>query len=59
MACLSNCLFVEQPLPKEMLEETAWLKEHSPLPIIADEAIQGPDNIAHIYGAYDGINIKT
>lgn len=53
-----NCLFVEQPLPKEMLEETAWLKEHSPLPIIADEAIQGPDNIAHIYGAYDGINIK-
>lgn len=53
-----NCLFVEQPLPKEMLEETAWLKEHSPLPIIADEAIQEPDDIVHIYGAYDGINIK-
>ena len=53
-----NCLFVEQPLPKEMVEETAWLRERSPLPIIADEAIQGPEDIAHIYGIYDGINIK-
>ena len=53
-----NCLFIEQPLPKEMVEETAWLRERSPLPIIADEAIQGPEDIAHIYGIYDGINIK-
>ena len=32
-----NCLFVEQPMPKEMFAETAWLRERSPLPLIADE----------------------
>lgn len=26
-----NTLFVEQPLPKEMIDETAWLRERSPL----------------------------
>ena len=35
-----NTLFVEQPLPKEMIDETAWLRERSPLPIIADEFLQ-------------------
>lgn len=37
-----NTLFVEQPLPKEMIDETAWLRERSPLPIIADEFLQQP-----------------
>lgn len=53
-----NCLFVEQPLPKEMLDETAWLRERSPLPIIADEFLQRLDDVHRSYGAYDGINIK-
>lgn len=53
-----NCLFVEQPMPKEMFEETAWLRERSPLPIIADEAIQRLSDVKRASEAYDGINIK-
>lgn len=53
-----NCLFVEQPMPKEMFEETAWLRERSPLPIIADEYLQRLSDVKKASEAYDGINIK-
>lgn len=53
-----NCSFIEQPLPKSMIEETAWLRERSPLPIIADEFLQRIEDVHRAYGAYDGINIK-
>lgn len=53
-----NCLFVEQPLPKENIDDTAWLRERSPLPIIADEFLQRLPDVARAYGVYDGINIK-
>lgn len=53
-----NCLFVEQPMPKEMFEETAWLRERSPLPIIADEYLQRLSDVKKAAEAYDGINIK-
>jgi len=53
-----NCLFVEQPMPKEMLKETAWLRERSPLPIIADEFLQRLPDVRRAAEAYDGINIK-
>ena len=53
-----NCLFVEQPLPKEMIDESAWLRERSPLPIIADEFLQRLPDVKNVMGAYDGINIK-
>lgn len=53
-----NCLFVEQPMPKEMIDETAWVRERSPLPIIADEFLQRLPDIARAKGVYDGINIK-
>lgn len=53
-----NCLFVEQPLPKEMFNETAWLRDRSSLPIIADEAFQRLPDIMRLRDAYDGINIK-
>ncbi len=53
-----NCLFVEQPMPKEMIDETAWLRERSPLPLIADEAFQRLPDIKRFQGVYDGINIK-
>ena len=53
-----NCLFVEQPMPKEMIDETAWLRERSPLPLIADEFLQRLPDVARAAGAYDGINIK-
>ena len=51
-------VLVEQPLPKEMLDQTAWLTERSPLPIIADEAVQRLSDIPRLKGAYSGINIK-
>lgn len=53
-----NCLFIEQPFSKEMLEETKWLRERSPLPIIADEAFQRLPDITKLSEYYDGINIK-
>ena len=53
-----GCMFVEQPMPKEMLDETAWLKERSPLPIIADEFLQRLPDVRRAAQAYDGINIK-
>ena len=51
-------VLVEQPLPVDRLEDTAWLTERSPLPIIADESIQRLKDIAPIAGAFHGINIK-
>ena len=53
-----NVLFVEQPMPKEMIEETAWLRERSQLPIIADEFMQRLPDVKRAAEAYDGINIK-
>ena len=50
--------FVEQPLPKEAVDDLAWLTEHSPLPIIADEAFQRLGDVASFKGVYSGINIK-
>ena len=43
---------------KEKFEETAWLRDRSPLPIIADEAFQRIGDIPRLQQAYDGINIK-
>lgn len=53
-----NCLFVEQPMAKEKIDETAWLRERSPLPIIADEFLQRLPDVRRASQAYDGINIK-
>ena len=53
-----NVLFIEQPMDKADHESHKWLKEHSPLPIIADEAVQTSADIPAIAEAYDGINIK-
>ena len=51
-------VMVEQPMAKERLEDNAWLTEHSPLPIFADESIQRMKDIPSLVGAYNGINIK-
>ncbi len=50
--------FVEQPMPKEQVDDNAWLTEKSPLPTIADEAIQRIPDVVKAYGVYSGINIK-
>ena len=51
-------VMVEQPMPKERLDDNAWITERSPLPIYADEAIQRLKDLPAIRGAYNGINIK-
>ncbi len=53
-----NCLLIEQPMPKELIDETAWLTENSPLPTIADEALQRLADVPSLKGVYSGINIK-
>ena len=53
-----GCMFVEQPFDKKMIDETAWLRERSPLPIIADELCQRIPDVMRAYQVYDGINIK-
>ena len=54
----NNVEFIEQPLPAHMVEETAWLKARSAIPIFADEAVISARDIPGIAEAYDGINIK-
>ena len=52
-------VFVEQPMPKNQVDDMAWLTEYSPLPTMADEAFQRlPDIVDKIKGVYSGINIK-
>ena len=51
-------VMVEQPMAKERVDDTAWLTEHSPLPIFADESIQRLADVPAIKGVYSGINIK-
>jgi L-alanine-DL-glutamate epimerase-like enolase superfamily enzyme len=49
---------VEQPMPADMLEEAAWVRERSPLPVFADEACLRADSIPALAGAYHGVNVK-
>lgn len=51
-------IFIEQPMPKEQIDDIAWLTQHSPLPIIADEAVQRLKDVAALKGIYSGINVK-
>lgn len=51
-------VFLEQPLPKEMKDDNAWLTEKSPIPIIGDEAIRNIPDLMENTGVYSGINIK-
>jgi len=51
-------LFIEQPMPKQNVDDTAWLTSKSPIPIIADEAIQRFPDLEKVKGVYSGINIK-
>ena len=53
-----GCMFVEQPFDKSRHDDAAWLTERSPLPVIADEAVQRLTDVGRLAGAYSGINIK-
>ena len=51
-------VMVEQPMPKEQLDDIAWITEQSPVPVFADESIQRLKDITVLKGAFSGINIK-
>lgn len=49
---------VEQPMPAGRIDDIAWLSARSPLPIFADEAVQGLKDLRRVKGVYSGVNIK-
>jgi L-alanine-DL-glutamate epimerase-like enolase superfamily enzyme len=51
-------IFLEQPMPKEMKDDIAWLTEKSPLPVVGDEGIQNISDLLNNRDVYSGINIK-
>ena len=51
-------ILVEQPMHKDDREANRFITKHSPLPIIADEAVQRLADVEKIAGVYHGINIK-
>jgi L-alanine-DL-glutamate epimerase-like enolase superfamily enzyme len=51
-------VFVEQPMPIDMKDDMAWLKDKSPLPIVGDESIQRLTDVQDADNFYHGINIK-
>jgi L-alanine-DL-glutamate epimerase-like enolase superfamily enzyme len=54
----NGVVFVEQPMPKTAIDDMAWLTQNSPLPTIADEALQRLPDVLKVHGLYSGINIK-
>lgn len=54
----NGCVFVEQPLPKEPIEDMVELKKLSVLPLYADEGCQRLSDIEKLKDAFHGINIK-
>jgi len=51
-------IFIEQPMPKEQVDDNAWLTANSPIPTVGDEAVQRLDDIQRAHGVYNGVNIK-
>ena len=51
-------VFVEQPMSRLAFDDMAWLTENSPLPTMADEAVQTVYDVLSINKVYSGINIK-
>jgi L-alanine-DL-glutamate epimerase-like enolase superfamily enzyme len=51
-------VFVEQPFNREDRDNSAWLTANSPLPIIADEAVQRLKDLTDLKGVFSGVNIK-
>lgn len=50
--------FIEQPLPPADLDGLRFVRDRSPLPIVADESCIVATDVAKLAGIVDGINIK-
>jgi L-alanine-DL-glutamate epimerase-like enolase superfamily enzyme len=51
-------VLIEQPMDKNDIDGNAWLTERSPIPLLADEAVQRLSDMDRLKGAYHGINVK-
>ena len=51
-------VMIEQPMPREQLDDIAWITQQSPLPVFADESLQRLNDVTALKGAFTGINIK-
>ncbi len=49
---------VEQPLPAADVEGARWLRQRSPLPLVADEALMMASDVPRLAEGYHGINVK-
>jgi L-alanine-DL-glutamate epimerase-like enolase superfamily enzyme len=49
---------VEQPMPIPQVDDTVWLKQRSPLPIVGDESVVRLPDVRKASGVFDGINVK-
>src|SRR6218665_92299 len=49
---------VEQPLPAADVEGAKWLRQRSPLPLVADEALMMASEVPRLAEGYHGINVK-
>ena len=49
---------VEQPLPAGDTEGMRWLKERTPIPLLADEAVLSLGDLDAVDEAYDGVVVK-
>ncbi|HEV7217207.1 MAG TPA: dipeptide epimerase [Chloroflexota bacterium] len=50
--------FVEQPIASGDPEDWRWLRQHSPLPIFADESCVTAADVHRLAGAVDGVVVK-
>ena len=54
-----NILCVEQPMPRSASpEDWIWLRERSPLPLMADESYRQAGDIDQVLGGFDWVNVK-
>ncbi|RVU02112.1 dipeptide epimerase [Mucilaginibacter limnophilus] len=53
-----DVVLLEQPMNKTDIDGNAWLTQHSPIPIIGDEAVQRFADVERAKGVYHGINVK-
>lgn len=53
-----NIVFIEQPMPAEQFTDIKWLRDHSEIPLIADESVLHLADVPKLAEAFDGINIK-
>ena len=51
-------ILVEQPMPSEMKEESAYLKKYSPFTLFGDESMTDQADFSELKKSFDGVNMK-